>query len=385
MLVVADSKIPMAREAFAEFGDVATPETPEISAVAARPADILLVRSETPVGRELLEGSKVRFVGSATIGTDHVDMDWLRRAGVGFSAAPASNADSVKEYVIAALLKLAVDGGFELAGKTLGVVGAGNIGGRVAAAARALGLKPLLNDPPLARAIGGSGFLPLDELMAADFVTLHVPLQRGRDNTFHLFDRARISRLKPGAVLINTSRGPVVDNLALKESLRAGRLGGAVLDVWEGEPEIDAELAAMVDVGTSHIAGYSLDGKVRGTLMLYQAACRHFKRSPRWDGLRELPPPEITEIVLDRAAPRPDAGGVEEVLHGIVRSCYDIAADHARLRGIFSSPAGRRSALFRQLRQSYPVRREFSATRVTGSESWTALAERLAGIGFAKG
>lgn len=384
MLVVADSKIALAREAFADLGEVRTVATPEISPASVADAEILLVRSETRVDGSLLEGSRVRFVGTATIGTDHVDLEWLRRAGVGFAAAPASNADSVKEYVVAALLALANRRGFELAGKILGVVGVGNIGGRVAGTADALGMKTLLNDPPKARQSGDSRFLPLDGLMDADIVTIHVPLQGGLDNTVHLFDRGRMLRMKPGAFLVNTSRGPVVDNQALKDLLRSGHLGGAVLDVWEGEPGIDVELLSAADIGTSHIAGYSLDGKVRATRMLREAAGSYFNRPGIRDGFGQLPPPATVEIRVDDFVA--DASHSEAaVFHAIVRLCYDVASDDARLRELLSLPRDQRPAHFRDLRKRYPVRREFSASRVVASRRFRDLAARLGRIGFSVG
>lgn len=358
MLTVADSKIPLAEEAFAEFGEVRVLLTSEIRPEAIREGEILLVRSETRVGGDLLDGSRVRFVGTATIGTDHIDLDYLTQAGLGFAAAPGSNADSVKEYVAAALLRQAVRRGVDLAGKTLGVVGVGNIGSRVARAAQLLGMRVLPNDPPLARA-GGAGFVPLDDLMDADFITLHVPLTNsGPDPTFHLFDLQRLSKLNEKTILINTSRGPVVDNAALKDRLAGGRLAGAVLDVWEGEPFIDLQLLEGVDLGTSHIAGYSLDGKVRGTQMIYEAACRFFGREATWRGFRNLPPPPVGRIEIEKAPSRC------EELESAVRQFYDIEADDRLLRGIFEIPAHRRGEFFRSLRRNYAVRRGFSAGRI---------------------
>ena len=161
-----------------------------------------------------------------------------------------------------------------LENSTLGVVGVGNIGSKVVRMAEGLGMKVMQNDPPLARATGESRFLPLDALMEANIVTLHVPLtHEGQDATYQFFDANRISKMKLGSILINTSRGPVVSGEALKAALESGRLAGAVLDVWENEPEIDVHLLEHVNLGTSHIAGYSLDGKANGTAMIYKAVC----------------------------------------------------------------------------------------------------------------
>jgi erythronate-4-phosphate dehydrogenase len=212
MKIIADSKIPFVQEAFADVAEVTALDTREIVPDVVREADALLVRSETTVDKSLLNGSRVRFVATATIGTDHLDTDYLQQRGIGFASAPGSNANSVGEYIVAALLVLEERCGFSLAGKTLGVVGVGNVGTIVVRYARALGLHVLQNDPPLARTTGNPAFLPLDELMDADIITIHVPLTKtGPDKTFHLFGDARIRAMKSGSILINTSRGGVVD------------------------------------------------------------------------------------------------------------------------------------------------------------------------------
>ncbi len=220
MKIAVDQRIPFVEEAFGPFGEIAKYDSRAIDNMAVKDADALLVRSETKVDENLLAGSKVRFVGTATIGTDHVDLDFLKRRGIIFASAPGCNSNAVVQYVFSALFTLGKRSGFKLRGKTLGVVGVGNIGSKIVRVGRSLGMDVLQNDPPLARSTGDSRFVPLDDLMGADFITIHVPYTKaGTDATHHLFDEKRLSMLKKGTVLINSSRGAVVDNPALKAAL----------------------------------------------------------------------------------------------------------------------------------------------------------------------
>ncbi len=346
MRIVADSKIPFVQEALADVAEVHVLATGEITPETVRNADALLVRSETNVDAALLDGSRVKFVGTATIGVDHIDTDYLQRRGIGFASAPGCNANSVAEYVIAALLVLAERLGFSLEGKALGVVGVGNIGKIVVKYAHALGMCVLQNDPPLHRATGSLVFRPLDELMDADIITLHVPLTKtGPDRTFHLFDDVRLKKMKPSSILLNTSRGAVVETEAVKAALRSSHLKACVLDVWENEPGIDAELLSLATLGTPHIAGYSFDGKVNGTAMIQQALCQYFSLQPAWSPATVSGSPIIARDGQDLLA--------------VVRQCYDIEDDDRRLREMLLLPVGERSSYFRQLRAQYPVRHEF--------------------------
>jgi erythronate-4-phosphate dehydrogenase len=350
---VADVNTPLIGSAFRGVGDLTLVETGSFTPAALRGADVLVVRSETRVDESLLAGSGVRFVGTVTIGTDHIDTAYLASRGIAFASAPGSNANSVKEYVLAAMLAAGRRAGFALRGATLGIVGVGNIGSRVASMAEDLGMRVLLNDPPLARVTGDPKYLPLDALMEADILTLHVPLTRGgADPTFHLFDVRRLGAIRPGALLINTSRGPVVHGDSLLQTLRAGRLGGAVLDVWEHEPAVDDSLLRAVALGTPHIAGYSLDGKVNAVIMIRDAALRHVGGGAVWDPWAEVAPPEHPVVT-------PGAGGPEEQLGAVVKACYDIGADDASLRETLVFPAASRPAAFSKLRKHYRVRREF--------------------------
>lgn len=378
MKVIVDENIPFAAEAFGTLGEVRALAGRALTAAAVREAEALIVRSVTRVGPALLDGSQVRFVGTATIGFDHVDVEYLRRRGIGFASAPGSNANSVAEYVVAALLVMAKRRGWQLAGRTLGVVGVGNVGSRVAAKARALGMNVVENDPPLARKSGDPRFRPIEELFDADTLTLHVPLTReGPDKTHHLVDERFVARMRRRAVLVNTSRGSVAKTSALLGALKTGHLGALVLDVWENEPNISTDLLERVDVGTPHIAGYSFDGKVAGTVMVYEAACRFFGHEACWRADSVMPAPAVPIVQLDAAGRRD-----EEVVHEAVRAVYDIEADDARLRALLKLAASERGAEFDRLRKGYPVRREFFNTEIRLLNGSERLVRMLQGIGF---
>jgi erythronate-4-phosphate dehydrogenase len=377
--IVADENIPCAEAAFGALGDVCTVKGRSIDAAAVADADVLLVRSVTPVGPALLADSPVQFVGSATIGTDHVDTDYLQEAGIAFAHAPGANADSVADYVVAALLHLAVRTQAPLSRMTVGIVGCGNIGGRLARRLPALGVEVLKNDPPRAEAAEAAGrthdFMPLPAVLAqADVVTFHVPLTReGAHPTYHLADDEALAQLAEGTWLLNTSRGAVVDPYALRRAVEGGRLGALVLDVWANEPTPDPDLLDAADIATPHIAGYAYDGKVRGTAMLHAALTDHLGVDPAWTmdaALRPLPTAPLRCVPPDPALPAPDA------LHRIARQGYDIMADDRRLRGLLDRPREEHGDYFSRLRKTYPRRRELS--RHTLPESTVPPALRTA-------
>ena len=360
--ILADENIPLAREAFGTLGAVRLVPGRQITPDAAREADVLLVRSVTRVDAALVEGSPLRFVGSATIGTDHVDLDALRARGIAFAHAPGSSAGSVVEYVLAALLRLAARRGETLREKSVGVVGCGAIGGRLAARLTAFGTRVLKNDPPLAERAPQAGaphdFVALSEVLAeADVVTLHVPLTHaGSHATHHLFAKTTLNRLKPGAWLVNTARGAVVSKGALKEALEAGRLDAVVLDVWEHEPTPDPDLLRRVDLATPHVAGYSYDGKVEGTRMLYHALIRHLDLQPTWDDAAALAPAPDDRLALIP----PDATLPETAwLDALARQMVDLPAADTRLRRLLTRPPHEHAAFFIDLRKHYPRRRTF--------------------------
>lgn len=374
--IVADENVPLAREAFGAFGDVVLVPGRRIDHAVLADADVLIVRSVTRVDDALLDGSRVRFVGTATIGTDHVDLPALARRGIAFSAAPGCNARSVAEYVVAALLALEVDLERDLRGATIGVVGVGNVGSRVAEVARALGMRVLLCDPP--RAARDSDFAGVSFgvlVRAADVLTFHVPLERyGEHPTWHLLDAEAAEQLRPGAIVLNSSRGGVLDDDALAIACAAGR-ADAVLDVWEAEPRPSAAMLGVVRLATPHIAGYSLDGKLAGTRMI-TVALAQFLGAPA--------PPEETFRAPVAAPVVEVAASGRAAVRAAVERVYDVRADDARMRALLAEagPAPEaRGAAFDRLRRDYPVRREFAGHEVRGVVDAEAR-DTLAALGF---
>lgn len=278
MKVVIDNKIPYIREAMEALADeVVYLPGKEITASVVRDADALITRTRTQCNRQLLEGSKVRFIGTATIGFDHIDTVYCREAGITWSNCPGCNAGAVEQYLHSVLLLLQQEKHVELKDAYLGIVGVGHVGSHILSLAERLGMRILLNDPPRADR-GEEGFVSLETLAReCDIITFHTPLERnGEYRTFHLADRAFFHSLRKKPYIINTSRGEVVETEAILEALDKGLIGGAVLDVWENEPHINLELLDKVFIGTPHIAGYSADGKANATRMVLEAFCRFF-------------------------------------------------------------------------------------------------------------
>jgi len=359
MLIVADENIPLLDAFFAGFGEIRRYPGRAIDRDCVRDADVLLVRSVTRVDRALLEGSRVRFVGTCTIGTDHLDLGWFAEAGIHWSSAPGCNARGVVDYVLGSLLTLAELDGVDLATRTYGVVGAGQVGGRLVQVLRGLGWKVLVCDPPRQAAEGGE-YVDLERILAeCDVISLHTPLTRsGEQATWHLLDAPRLARLRRGAWLINAARGPVIDNDALRELLLAREDVLAVLDVWEEEPRVDVELADLCVIATPHIAGYSLDGKQRGTAQIYQAFCA-------WRG-------EAEQVRLADLLPRPWLARVELqadcdpawALATLCRAVYDPRRDDADFRRSLGDDPAAQQVAFDLLRKGYPVRREIEGLAV---------------------
>lgn len=376
MLIVADENIPYAEQAFGRLGTVCRMPGRKITRADLLQADALIVRSITRVNADLLRDTPVRFVGTCTIGEDHVDKAWLEQKGIVFASAPGCNANSVADYITAALLFLEARHGVRLRGASIGVVGAGNVGTRVIQRALALGMRVTVNDPPRAEREPTFTSASLEAALGCDFITFHVPMEKsGPWPTWHLVDAARLEQIRPGSQLLNTSRGAVVDNQALLQYLRSGRLRGAVLDVWEGEPAPDPALIRAVDIATPHIAGYSFDGKVNGTRQVYEALCRHLGITPDWDPAPLLPPPDCPEVSVNPDDPA--------ALRQAVFAVYDLREDDARTRPLadLADPA-ERGAAFDQLRRQYPRRREFIHTAVRLTRYDKTMVDTLGGLGF---
>lgn len=378
--LLADANIPFAADAFGRYGAVETRPGRSITPEALREVDALLVRSVTPVSVSTLADTPVRFVASATAGMDHIDAGPLAEAGITVAHAPGSNAVSVVDWVLAAMLRLGTERGEALEGKTLGVVGVGAVGGRLVPRAEALGLHVLRCDPPRQRRGEAGSWTPLAEILAqSDIVTLHTPLTReGPDATHHLLGDAELGAMRSGAWLLNAARGPVVDNEALLRVLATRHLGGAALDVWEGEPVPNTALASRVDLATPHIAGYAYDGKIRGTVMVERALRDWLQASgetlpPAWDPDPALAP-ERPLIVQAREAVLPAAVADTPLartrwLDALAQQAYDLRADDRRFRdAVVTMPdPERRGIAFADLRRTYPVRREWSRYAVRGT------------------
>jgi erythronate-4-phosphate dehydrogenase len=370
MNIVVDENIPLAAEAFSTFGSVTAVSGRAIEASMLRETQMLLIRSVTRVDAALLEGSAVKFVASATVGIDHIDTDYLKANNIGFAYAPGSNADSVAEYVLSALCVISGWGKRSLSDLTLGIIGVGNIGSRVFRHAITLGMNVILCDPPKKRLLHSELYRPLNEILEnADVISLHVPLTTaGEDATFRMVNRNFLASVKKGAVLINTSRGRVIDEVALLD--RRKDLGGLVLDVWENEPAINPDLVNVTDIATPHIAGYSYDGKLRGTKALYDAACAWFFKTPEWE-------PALTDAPVELSL----SNEYEPFSHAILQA-YPIENDDRGLRKIVALEKVEQSRHFDDLRRNYPKRREFSGFTIRKDSCGKEVLQKLMSLGF---
>jgi erythronate-4-phosphate dehydrogenase len=369
--IIVDKKIPFIQGILEKHADVVYLEGREISRKDLLDADALIVRTRTKCNGNLLDGTSVRFIASATIGFDHIDTAFCDAHKIVWTNAAGCNSSSVQQYIAGTLVHLSKKLNLSLEGKTIGIVGVGNVGSKVATLCRALGMTVLLYDPPRQRKEGTGNFVPLETVVRdSDIITFHVPLNRdGIDKTFHMGNENFLSSLGKHQILINSSRGEVIDTGALKSCLQKGNLAGCVLDVWEHEPEIDRELLDLADIGTPHIAGYSADGKANGTSMSVQALSRFFGLDLNGWVPANVPAPSQPIIDLD-------CGGLsqQEIFVRLVKHTYDIVADDQRLK---ESPE-----TFEKQRGEYPLRREFTAYAVRMRNA-TAGAQTLAGsLGF---
>jgi erythronate-4-phosphate dehydrogenase len=290
MKVIVDNKIPYIKEAINRIADeVVFLPGADFTKEAVKDADALIVRTRTRCNRELLEGTQVKFIATATIGYDHIDTEYCREAGITWTNCPGCNAGSVEQYVRSVLGLLQRKKGFDLKNATIGVVGVGHVGSRVARTAKLLGMRVLLNDPPRADK-GETGFVDLATIAReCDVITFHTPLiQEGIYSTYHLVDKDFLFSLKRAPYLINSSRGEVVDTASLLASLAAGKVKDVVIDTWENEPRISRDLLEAAFLATPHIAGYSADGKANATRMSLEALCRFFGMEVEF----EITPPE---------------------------------------------------------------------------------------------
>lgn len=371
MKIVADDKIPFLKGALEPHAEIIYMPGKKITREILMESDALLIRTRTKCTESLLNGTSVRFIGTATIGFDHIDTQYCNRNSIVWTNAPGCNSSSVQQYIAAALFKISSEHNFSLKDKTLGIVGVGNVGSKVEKFARTLGMNVLLNDPPRARMEGKKNFRSLKTVLSeSDIITVHVPLNVvGEDMTYHLFNEGTLKKLKKGAWFINSSRGEVTNTNALKKILDSGRLSGAVIDVWENEPDIDYDLMNKVFIATPHIAGYSTDGKANGTAMVVNSLSKHFNLPPTKWYPENVPLPVPPCITIDC-----NGKSEEKVIAEAVLKTYSISEDNDRLR---HSPSD-----FEKLRGDYPLRREFTSYTIELINATERIQLMLREMGF---
>ncbi len=357
MKILIDENMPYAEELFSQLGDVVLKPGRTLTADDLIDVDALMIRSVTKVNAELIsKANKLKFVGTATAGMDHVDQSLLNERGIYFTAAPGCNKVGVAEYVFSVLMVLAQQHGFSIFDKTVGIVGAGQVGTYLSECLSGMGIKVLLNDPPKQAQGDTRAFTPLDELLTqSDVITLHTPITRdGEWPTYHLIDETVLNNLTGEQILINAARGPIVDNAALKARLQKQDGFTAALDVFEFEPEIDMELLPLLAFATPHVAGYGLEGKARGTTMIFNRYCEYIDASEWANPAALLPIAPVPKVSLERAWD-------EATLLNLTQLVYDVRKDDAQFRREISQPGA-----FDLMRKNYWDRREYSAVTLVG-------------------
>ncbi len=376
MRIAADENIPLVDSFFSEFGEIRRFNGRSLTADQLADTDILLVRSVTAVDEALLKGTPVKFVGTATIGTDHIDLDYLQRANVGFASAPGCNAQAVVDYVLSSLSVLIDVRGVSFADLSVGIVGVGNVGLCLRRRLEEMGVDVVATDPFKDPAVVGP-LTSLEEVLKADVVSLHTPLVNdGEFPTRHLMGAEQLLQMKQNACLINSSRGAVVNNAELLAHLRSHNDFEAILDVWEKEPHLDLALMHRCMLATPHIAGYSLDGKMRGTEMIYQAVCEYFGLPMRRKLGQFLPEPGIRRVNFSDQVP------LNQALRTAIRAAYEVRVDDGKMRSAMSRAEDVKQT-FDQLRRDYPLRRDIPTMKVGVPAKCVDLQQLLASAGFA--
>ncbi|MCX6227895.1 MAG: 4-phosphoerythronate dehydrogenase PdxB [Bacteroidia bacterium] len=371
MKIVIDDKIPYIKGVLEPYAEVIYLSGDKTNAAVVKDADALITRTRTICNEELLAGSAVKFIATATIGFDHIDTDYCEKVNIAWTNAPGCNSKSVEQYIASALMVLAEKHQFSLTEKTIGIIGVGNVGSKVARLCETLGMKVLLNDPPRVRAEKLKGFVGLDEILEkSDIITLHVPLNmEGEDMTFHLADSNFFSKTKHKPILINSCRGEIVDTNSLKQALKDSQLSGVVIDCWENEPAIDLELLSLVDLATPHIAGYSRDGKANGTSMSIRALSKFFKLGINNWKCSNVEMPDNLDIFIDGTGK-----ATQQILSDAILATYDIRSDDKKLRSSVKT--------FEKQRGDYPVRREFPTYRIFCKINNIKAINKLKQLGF---
>lgn len=371
MKVIVDNKIPYIKGALEPFAEVIYLPGNKTTAEIAKDADAIITRTRTFCNKDLLQGSKVKFIATATIGFDHIDTEYCKEAGIEWTNAPGCNAESVNQYIASALFSWSMRKRTDLKDKTIGIVGVGQVGSRIAKTCKILGMKVLLNDPPRERLEGAEKFVSLAKIQKeADIITFHVPLNlSGPDATFHMVNENFLQNLKKQPLIINSCRGEVFDSEAVYNAREANDISGLVIDCWENEPELDMDLLNLVDFGTPHIAGYSKDGKANGTKMSVQAVSRFFKL-----GIDNWKPENIESSENPVIEIDGDQRREYSILAEAVLTTYDIENDDDALR---EAPHA-----FEQLRGDYPVRREFDSFAIKAKNIKAETLQKLELLGF---
>jgi erythronate-4-phosphate dehydrogenase len=371
--IIADDKIPFLKGVLESFADIQYLPPLQITRDTIKNADALLIRTRTKCDSNLLENSSVKFIGTATIGFDHIDTIYCEAKGIKWINAPGCNSSSVKQYIASALIALAKVKKIKLEEMTIGIVGVGNVGSKVEKIAKIFGINVLLNDPPRERNEKSNNFVSLDYLVEkSDLITFHVPLNfDGIDKTFHLADKSFFQKFSNSKIFINTSRGEVVETNALKEAIRDKIISGCVLDVWENEPSIDRELLNEVNIATPHIAGYSVEGKANGTSICVNSLNEFFnlKVKPNWYPEHLPSPSRSKEIEIDCRGK-----STQEIIYDGIISTYNVADDDRILRKSVSE--------FEKQRAEYPARREFNYYNVLLNYANESITSTITELGF---
>jgi erythronate-4-phosphate dehydrogenase len=371
--IVADSKIPFLEGALEKVAQVVYLPGSKITRDNLVDADALIVRTRTKCNEALLKGTSVKFIASATIGYDHIDTDYCNTNAIAWTNAPGCNSASVKQYIASVIAEIIKVEKKSFSDITLGIVGVGNVGSKIYEMSKILGIKTLLNDPPRQRKEGEDGFTDIESLISeSDIITLHVPLTAdGIDKTLHMTNSQFFAKIKKGAWFINTSRGEVMETQSLIRALESNRINGAVIDVWENEPNINLKLLELAHIATPHIAGYSADGKANGTAMSVQAISKFFNL-----GMDNWQPNNVPQAKQSSLTINCKDKFKEQIFCELSSFAYNIKTDSDRLK---KSPE-----TFEQQRDNYPIRREPENLEIIAKDALTPLKDMIQSLGFSK-
>ncbi|MDD4108105.1 MAG: 4-phosphoerythronate dehydrogenase PdxB [Prolixibacteraceae bacterium] len=371
MKIIIDDKIPYIRGTLEPFADVVYLPGSKTTPGVVKDADALITRTRTKCNENLLKDSKVKFIATATIGYDHIDTDYCSKAGIEWTNAPGCNAESVNQYIASALFSCSLKKGFDLKDKTIGIIGVGHVGSRVARLCNTIGMKVLLNDPPRERIEGSEKFASLEKICnEADIISFHVPLNvTGQDATLHMVNMSLLKSMKKKPLLINSCRGEVFDTESVIAAFNEKIISGVIVDCWENEPDINLDLLEIADFGTPHIAGYSKDGKANGTKMSVRAVSRFFNLgNDNWEH-GDVERPGKTVIEIDGKNRKENS-----LLAEVILATYEIKKDDENLRKDTGS--------FERLRGDYPVRREFGIYTILAKNVMPETLDKFIKLGF---